>query len=194
MADIEELVRKGTLEEFLEVYEPGDATAWRGYEDITLLHRAAGNVDPASRVAIASRLLDDGADASAIAMREKFTVLHMLFAASRHDFEAEAPLLERLLDAGADINHVAGGNWGTPIQTLASNLKFSDDRLTPFYEVIFARPDLDLLKPGKKGRTDLDSARLLNFKRENLTARIEAYLHHHGREVPSAPPTRATPP
>ena len=185
MVDLAHLAGRGTFEEFTAHYEQGQARSWRGHEGMTLLHDAVANSDPGERVRISTLLLDDGADASALAMRERFTTLHMLFGTNDHDFEAEAPLLQRLLDAGADINHVAGGRWGTPLQTLAAKLKFSDERLGPFYDVIFSRPDLDLLKPGKQGRTDLDSARLLSFKREGLTARMEDYLRRHGREVPA---------
>lgn len=53
--------------------------------------------DTSQRVALATRLLDDGAD-----VRDGHP-LHVLLGRNQHDFAAEAPLLERLLDAGADV-------------------------------------------------------------------------------------------
>jgi len=175
----------GTYEQFTEVYEPEQATSWVNPSGQTLLHLALSHGKPEERVAISNRLLDDGADPSTLALDEGVTTLHALFGHNSHDFAAEAPLLRRLLDGGADINAVAGDRWGTPIQTLAAKGKYSDKQLAPFYDVIFARPDLDLLKPGKKGRSDLDSARLFGPRRADLLARMEDYLRRQGREVPA---------
>jgi hypothetical protein len=169
------------LEDFLGVYEPGQATSWTSITGQTLLHQALGNGKPAARVAIADRLLDDGADAAAVFGPEQVTTLHVLLSQGTHDVPSEAPLLQRLLDGGADVNAVAGNRWGTPFQTLASRLKFSDEELAPFYDVLFARPDLDLLRTGKEGRSSLQSARLLAQGREDLVRRMEEYLRRHGQ-------------
>jgi len=56
----------------------------------------------------------------------------------------------RLPDAGADPNWVSSV-WGTPLQMLNRQGKFSDVELAPFYDVVFARPGIDLLKPGEQG-------------------------------------------
>lgn len=170
--------RRHALDVFLDVFEPGQE-AWVGASGIPLLLIALQNNDPANRVAIANYLLDVGADAAALALPERYTALHILFGQNVHNFEAEAVLLKRLLDSGADINGVAARGWGTPLQTLASKLKFSDETLTPFYDVLFARPDLDLLRRGEAGRSTLQSARL-SQRRQALVARMETYLHDHG--------------
>ena len=169
--------KRHALDVFLEVFEPGQET-WVSASGLPLLLIALGNNDPANRVAIANYLLDVGADATALALPERYTALHILLGQNEHDFEAEAVLLKRLLDGGADVNGVAGRGWGTPLQTLASELRFSDEMLSPFYDVLFARPDLDLLRVGKSGRSTLQSARLL--ERQDLVARMETYLHDHG--------------
>lgn len=176
-------INRWSYQEFLDVYEPQDATTWRTSSGATLLHMALHNGRPAFRVQIADRLLHDGADATAVAPSEQVSVLHILWAELRHDFALEAPLLERLLDAGADPNCVSPV-WGTPLQTLAARLKFSDAELAPFYDVIFTRPDIDLLKPGRKGRSSLQSARLLGEGRPGMVERMEAYLVEHGQTVP----------
>lgn len=105
----------------------------------TLLTLAHSNSDTTQRVAIAHRLLDDGADV----LRER--PLHVLVGRNDHDFVNEALLLERMLEQGADVNEIYPG-FGTPLETIAAKFKFSDVQLAPFYDVLLARPDLDLLQ------------------------------------------------
>jgi len=178
-------INKWTYEEFLAVYEPQDASTWRSSRDQTLLHLALHNGTPAVRVQIADRLLDDGVDATAVSSSEQVNALHILFGENRHDFALEVPLLERLLDAGADLNGVSRV-WGTPLQMLNRQFKFFDAELAPFYDVVFARPGIDLLKPGEQGRSSLQSARLAGPRRSDLRERIETYLTEHGQTVPPA--------
>ena len=166
---------RGTFADFEAVYD----SAWVSYEfeHDTLLSLALTNADSPSRVAIAHKLLDDGADV------RKATPLHRFLARNEHDFVAEAPLLKRLLDAGADINEV-DSKVGTPLETLAAKFKFSDATLTPFYDVILARPDLDLLQPGLDGRTVLVNLRKWSAKRGELVIRAEQTLRDRGIPVP----------
>jgi hypothetical protein len=177
-------INKWSYEEFVAGYDPQDAVGWRSSSGETLLHRALHNSTPAARVAIADRLLDDGADAAALTA-DQVGVLHVLFAENRHDFGLEAPLLGRLLDAGADLNAVSPV-WGTPLQVLARKLKFSDDDLAPFYDVVFARPGIDLEKEGSDGWSSLETARRLGEGRPQLVARMEAYLEQHGQPTPTS--------
>jgi hypothetical protein len=174
-----EATRYGTFDEFAQVYQAGQATTWVDDTGRTLLTLAVANTDPGARTAIANRLLDDGADAAAVIDQDQYNVLHILFGHVKHDVEPEARLLERLLERGADVNWVSP-RWGTPIQTLASTLKFSDETFAPFYDVLFARPDLDLLRPGASGRSSWTSARR-SRKRQQLAARMEEYLRRHGQ-------------
>ena len=164
--------------EFLADYDPSLAR-WAGEDGSTLLMRALRNSDPASRVAIATRLLDDGADAGA-ATEGHVNALHVLLSATAHDFTAEAPLLARLLDEGADINADSGSRWGTPLQTLSRTLKFSDESLAPFYDILFARPDLDVTTPSSVGRSVTESAHASIRRRGDLLARCHAHTNEHG--------------
>jgi len=178
-------IKRWTHGEFEAVYEPQDASAWRSTRGETVLELALRNRYPATLVTIANRLLDDGADATVITPSEHVNVLQLLFSQGDHDFALEAPLLERLLNAGADLNWVSPV-WGTPLQVLARQLKFFDAHLAPFYDVVFTRPGIDLLRPGVKGRSSLQSARLLGERRPELVQRMEAYLTEHGQTVPAA--------
>ncbi len=166
---------RGTLDHFETVYEP----AWvhYRYEHDTLLTLALTNADSPSRVAICNRLLDDGAD-----VREAMP-LHRFLARNQHDFTAEAPLLQRLLDAGADVNEV-DSKVGTPLETLAGKFKFSDVELGPFYDVLLARPDLDLLQVSIFGRTVLGNLRKWSGGRGELVVRAEQTLADRGIPVP----------
>ncbi|WP_447913721.1 hypothetical protein [Microbacterium phyllosphaerae] len=164
--------------EFLADYEPSLAT-WADKDGLTLLMRALHNGDPASRVAIATRLLDDGADAGA-ATESDVNVLHVLLSATAHDFGAEARLLARLLDEGADVNADSGSRWGTPLQTLSRSFKFTDEDLAPFYDVLFARPELDVTTPSSKGRSVTESAQAAIRRRADLLAPCHAHTNEHG--------------
>jgi hypothetical protein len=168
--------KSGSLEDFVAVYDP--SVQRRSDQELTLLHRAMGNRHLDARVAIANHLLDHGADADARVEPEGYTALHILFGQTSHDFEAEVPLVQRLLAGGADVNAIAA-KWGTATQTLAGVLKFSDDELAPFYDVLFARDDLDLVTPAANGRSTLESTRLLAEGRTDLAARMDRYLAAH---------------
>lgn len=163
-------------EEFLAVYDP-EYVNYDGFSTGTLLSQALGNNTLAVRVAIANQLLDDGADPTS------GNPLHVLLGRARHDFEAEAPLLRRMLDQGADINQ-AFSKSGTPLETLAREFQFSDVDLEPFYDVILSRPEFDPLAPGMSGRPVLATLRKWS-KRTALVARVEALLIERG--IPPLP-------
>ncbi|MDL9935364.1 hypothetical protein QSJ18_01255 [Gordonia sp. ABSL1-1] len=107
---------------------------------------AVTNPDIDNRIAITMQLLADGADASAISPAEETTVLHAFFGKRNHDGEREAPMLAALLDAGADINHVAK-KWGPVLMFFVRNEFVRDRESGPFYDVIFARPGVDFDTP-----------------------------------------------
>lgn len=73
---------------------------------------------------------------------------------------------------------------GTPLETIAAKFTFSDVDLTPFYDVLLARPDLDLLQPGLSGRPVLVNLRTWSAKRGELVIRAEQTLTDRGVPVP----------
>ena len=167
---------RGSYDEFDAAYEAGDATL--DFSGRSLLGLALGNDDPAARVAIATRLLDDGADVS-----QHGNELHILLGATAHDFDAEPALLKRMLDAGADVNGVVP-KFGTPLEALSDVFKFSDATLAPFYDVLFERPDLDLLKQGNFNKSVYANLKQVSAKRADLLARAQAYLTARGIPIP----------
>lgn len=132
----------------MPVDDDGLGVNYDGFAGDSLLTMALGNGHLEGRVAIANRLLDDGADVTI------WHPLHALVGQNRHDFAAEPPLLQRLLDLGADVNAVVP-NFGAPLETAAVNFQFSDRDLTPFYDVRARVPQphqLHRQKPARGGR------------------------------------------
>jgi hypothetical protein len=169
------------LQDLLACYEPAFVN-YDGFASGTLLTLGLANDDPASRVAIASRLLDDGADVTI------GHPLHVLVGQNTHDFVSEAILLERMLDAGADVNEVMPNDNATPLEAAASKFKFSDRDLTPFYDVFLSRPDIDLLAPGLDGRPVLVNLRKWYALRADLVERAEKLLTERGIALPEPTP------
>lgn len=129
----------GDYDAFASVYHPAgdDATA--------LLFQALSNPDPVARAAIAHRLIDDGADTAAIGARA--TTINTLLGQVRHDVALEAPLLQRLIDGGADVNHREERGLLPVRQVVKVGVDGGDEGRRPLYEVLFAAPDLDLTLP-----------------------------------------------
>lgn len=163
-------------ETFFALYRSSDAVdpAFGPY----LLKEAVWNKDIDARLAIANRLMDDGVDVRGA------QVLNAYLAYRIHDFEAEVPLLRRLLDEGADVMRVAPKH-GTPLECLATQFRYTDETLMPFYEVLLSRPDFDPLGPGMSGRPVLTNIRKWRMKREQLVEMLEALLEEGGIEVPA---------
>lgn len=183
--DVWFLAANASFDEFVAAFQPSDADRDFG-EGQTLLHRALTNGDLSARVAISSFLLDEGADATALSGvgGERNTVLHALLGRGDHDVPAEVPLLRRLIEAGADINHFSG-RFRTPLLTIARQAKFSDATLAPFYDVFFEQPHLDLLATAKDGRSVYESIQLMREPhRSDLKRRAAAYLAERGQQAP----------
>lgn len=168
-------LRRGTMDEFEAVYDP--SLVRFEYTGGTLLTKALTHSNLENRVTIANRLLDDGVDV------HKFHPLHVLLGANSHDFEREPALLERMLDMGADVNELYPP-FGTPLETIARKFKFSDATLRPFYDVLLARPDIDLLGPGQGSRPVLVNLRKWYDRRGELVERTEALLTERGIPLP----------
>ena len=143
-----------TFEDFLAGYDREVAMSYEDSRGGSALLGAVGNRDPSSRVKITDLLLNDGADPSFVGPGDKVNVLHLLFDgfAEEHDFEREAVLLQRLLEGGADINQ-RSPRFSVPLECLA-RMHCSDAELTPFYEVVFAWPRIDMdVVINKRGAT-----------------------------------------
>ena len=135
---------EASFEDFKEWFGYFGSIDWQDRNWSRALGGALQNHSPEDRVASADLLLDHGADPSVVMDDDNINVLHILFFGSyrEHDFSAEAKVLKRLLDGGADIN-LRSPRFGLPLQALVS-MAASDEHLKPFCDVVFARPDIDM--------------------------------------------------
>lgn len=159
---------EGTREEFDAVYDPALSRHTFDQErEQTLLMLVLRHRDPALRVELANRLLDDGADVRV------GVPLHVMAALREHD-AAEPALLSRMLDLGADVNLVVPGH-GTPLERFGQSFSVPESELIPFYDVLFARDDLDLQQKSVYGPVH---STLLKWRehRPELVARAERHL------------------
>ncbi|AQA02944.1 hypothetical protein BVC93_11440 [Mycobacterium sp. MS1601] len=141
------LAKRASYEEFLKSYDPAMAATCRSAGQ-TLLFSSVANRDIDARVAITTRLLDDGADPTVVA--KGLNVLHVLFGRPGHDAEQEAPMLRRLIEGGADVNLVSK-RYGPPLVGLIEHGPTPESARVPFYNVLFERPGLDLSAPYGQG-------------------------------------------
>ena len=151
MPDLIAVAQRGTLAQFLEHYESSMVQKVKPRSGRTLLHAAASNGDLEARLAIAHRLLDDGVDATATMTDPPHNVLHILFDAKRHDWAGEAPLVARLLDAGADVNAAAGVR--APLALLIDKGHGADPEAAIVFEAVLSHASVDfgvdVAQPGR---------------------------------------------
>lgn len=166
------VAKYGSYEDFLKEYTPQDAR-WLSITGRNLLFEAVSNRDVQARVAIATRLLDDGADASLAP--DKVNVLHVFFGVRVHEPALEAPLLRRLIEGGADIN-LFSKRWGPPLAVLIERGPGPESVCVPFYDVIFDQPNLNLSYPYLRDLI-FNSAWNLPILRE----RVETYESAHSK-------------
>lgn len=137
------VTKTGSYEDFVKEYTTADAK-WISVTGRNLLFESVSNRDVKARVAITSRLLDDGADPSIAP--ENVNVLHVLFDQRTHDPAYEAPMLRRLIEGGADIN-LFSKRSGPPLASLIEHGPSPESACIPFYDVIFDQPNLNLTYP-----------------------------------------------
>jgi hypothetical protein len=183
-------LKRATAAEFEAVY---DAATWPTYADDrgrTLLPDALTNRDPEVRALMVRRLVDDGADA-AVVLDEGYTVLHVLLGQRARDPEVDPGLVRHLIAAGADPNREAGRHLRRPVEEV-DHPKLSPAEHEPYYRAFFDQPGLELLDPGRRGRSVLDAARLHRFRRPQLFEHVMAYLERIDAVPVGEPLTRTS--
>ena len=105
--------------------------------------------------------------------------VNVLLGQRAHDPDLEAPLLQRLLEAGASVNQQSRRGEPPFIQLLQAP-KLTDRAMVGLYGVILARPDLDLdarAMPASKTNLETIRERIVapgGYVRRNLRAMLEA--------------------
>ncbi|PAT08572.1 hypothetical protein [Corynebacterium hadale] len=131
------VAKKGTYEEFCEVFDPAK-------NDVTdMLFGALTNGDPEARAKICNDMLDRGADAS----REEYgqNALTILLGRHRHLGAGDGALVKRLVQGGADVNF-RERRGDVPIKLVVSNSSDDEER-REVYEALFGVEELDLSLP-----------------------------------------------
>lgn len=171
---------RGGVAGFEEFYRPELANLCD--RDMSLLmHVLLDERDPVVRARLVNRLLDDGADPRK-SLDSGYGVIHALCASKGLDPEADAPLMRRLIAAGADVNALSRRS-GFPLMVLISRFDVRDDFLMPIYRVFLEQPDLDVRAVDGFGVSVLDSARILYRFHPGLNGLLEDYERAHGRGV-----------
>jgi ankyrin repeat protein len=149
------LAQFGSTEEFLAIYDPAVDPFTTTTGGSTLLLRALVNKEPQARVELASRLLDDGADATVVTTdaNDRVNVFHVLWGSRKdRDVDGEAALVARMLDAGADIN-LRSSRFGLPLMLMVMGIRDTDGLARTWDTVVaHSRPDLSP-SVNKKGTT-----------------------------------------
>lgn len=174
------VLRTGSVDQLDGLYS-SSMVDYDGYAHGSLLTIALGNSSPTDRAGLAHRLLDDGADVT------QHYPLHVFLASNARDAVPDVPLLERLLEHGADVNGRCPRFGETPLETLATKFKFSDADLQPLYDVLLSRSEIDVLRPGLDGRLVLVNLRNWYALRGSLVEQVEEMLRRRGITPPESP-------
>lgn len=110
----------GSYDDFVAAYTVKDAHEVMG-DGRTILTEALTHPGPPERFKIVSLLLDDGADAAFVVEPEHYGSLHVLFGGGRLDPDVDAPLVERLIAQGADVN-LRSNSWRPFTTSCSRNL------------------------------------------------------------------------
>lgn len=169
------VAKRGTLEEFVASCEANPELDPRKY-----ITEAIANRDPENRVNIVTWLLDQGADASYADPETGVNLLHIWFSQRDINPALEAPVIQRLLEQGADINGYAN-KWGRPLAVLYENSRLSDDDSKPLYDVVFAQPGIDWGVPANKTGAAPQTLRELietgQVRKPDMIRRMHEYLN-----------------
>lgn len=178
------LAGSGTYEEFCASYDLSTVPIGTVNDLNELLLQAMTNMDSQARLAIANRLLDDGADASWVDTgSDRVNVFHVLWGRERdRDVEGEATLVARLLDEGADINW-RSPRFGLPLTMLMSDAATSREYLRAVFAVVTTHTRPDLTAP-IDGRRELTVGQGLAMNRFGfMRDEVLAYAAASGQDI-----------
>ena len=125
------------------------------YDEKELIFYAAGNTKIQERYRLVNYLIDEGAN---VHILDKYgdSLLHVLLGHVQHDLPSEVALCRRLIEMGVDINILNNKNV-LAIQWLM-NMKYSDEKLKPLYDLWFAQDYVDVTTKNAWGYSPLELA------------------------------------
>ncbi|MHC2185174.1 hypothetical protein ACVLV4_000804 [Rathayibacter agropyri] len=174
----------GTYEEFCAGYDPATMPFDATVGGLGFLGQAVVNEDPRARLAIANRLLDDGADPSLVSTsRDRINVLHALWGYKQvRDPEPEAALIARLLDGGADIN-LRSPRFGLPLTMLVTDISASHEYLRAAFAAVTAHSRPDLTAHVDRRRQASVGQYLAQTKSGFMRDEVRAYAAATGQDI-----------
>ena len=145
--------RMKTFDEFKELYDKKYLNEID--DEKALIFYAAGNTKIQERYRLVNYLIDEGAN---VHILDKYgdSLLHVLLGHVQHDLPSEVALCKRLIGMGVDINILNNKNV-LAIQWLM-NMKYSDEKLKPLYDLWFAQDYVDVTTKNAWGYSPLELA------------------------------------
>ena len=145
--------RMKTFDEFKELYDKKYLN--ESDDEKALIFYAAGNTKIQERYRLVNYLIDEGAN---VHILDKYgdSLLHVLLGHVQHDLPSEVALCRRLIEMGVDINILNNKNV-LAIQWLM-NMKYSDEKLKPLYDLWFAQDYVDVTTKNAWGYSSLELA------------------------------------
>ena len=142
-----------TFDEFKELYDKKYLN--ESDDEKALIFYAAGNTKIQERYRLVNYLIDEGAN---VHILDKYgdSLLHVLLGHVQHDLPSEVALCRRLIEMGVDINILNNKNV-LAIQWLM-NMKYSDEKLKPLYDLWFAQDYVDVTTKNAWGYSPLELA------------------------------------
>ena len=126
-----------TFDEFAALYSEGDEKRVRWGKSLFI--EALSNTDPAQRYPMCDFLLDRDCVLDA-GTTDGTNPFHILFAQGARDVDRDVALCRRLLDRRVALGQ-PDKNGCIPLVHLISTQEYSDEELTPLYDLVFASPD-----------------------------------------------------
>lgn len=178
MTSIFAVAHRGTFDQFKELFSDGDEKRVRWGKSLFI--EALSNTDPAQRYPMCDFLLDRDCVLD-VGTTDGTNPLHILFAQGARDVDRDVALSRRLIDRGVALGQ-ADKNGCIPLVHLISTQEYSDEELTPLYDLVFASPDpgFDIELTGSHD-TMYDVARRWPH-RQALADRIARYLEARGEK------------
>lgn len=172
MTSIFAVAHRGTFDQFKELFSDGDEKRVRWGKSLFI--EALSNTDPAQRYPMCDFLLDRDCVLNA-GTTDGTNPFHILFAQDARDVDRDVALCRRLIDRGVPLGQ-ADKHGCIPLVHLISTQQYSDEELTPLYDLVFASPDpgFDIELTGSHD-TMYDVARRWPH-RQALADRIARYL------------------